>query len=65
VFFGCGETRPTAEIWGSVTMPDLTSTNKVVAQFVARGGDAVRVGHGSVWLCSFKLKELWRVDPNF
>jgi virginiamycin B lyase len=41
------------------------STNKVVAQFVARGGDAVRVGHGSVWLCSFILKELWRIDPNF
>ena len=41
------------------------STNKVVAQFVADGGDAVRVGLGSVWLCSFNLEELWRVDPNF
>src|SRR5262249_50111925 len=41
------------------------ATNKVVAQFVARGGDAVRVGHGAVWLCSFILQEVWRVDPNF
>jgi virginiamycin B lyase len=41
------------------------ATNTVVAQFVAKGGDAVRVGHGSVWLCSFILEELWRVDPDF
>src|SRR5262249_32210878 len=40
------------------------ATNKVVAQFIADGGDAVRVGHGSVWLCSFRLEELARVDPN-
>jgi streptogramin lyase len=41
------------------------ATNKVVAQFVAKGGDAVRVGHGAVWLCSFILQEVWRVDPKF
>jgi len=41
------------------------ATDKVVAQFVAKGGDAVRVGHGAVWLCSFILQEVWRVDPNF
>jgi YVTN family beta-propeller protein len=41
------------------------ASNKVVAQFVAKGGDALRVGFGSVWLCSFILQEVWRVDPGF
>ncbi len=36
-------------------------TNTVVAQYVGRGGDALRVGHGSVWMCSFFLQEVWRV----
>lgn len=37
--------------------------NRVVSQFVGTGGDAVRVGLGAVWLCSFFLQEVWRVDP--
>jgi virginiamycin B lyase len=37
------------------------TTNKVVVQFVGPGGDALRVGHGSIWLCSFFLHELWKV----
>jgi virginiamycin B lyase len=36
-------------------------SNEVRAQFVGTGGDALRVGHRSVWLCSFFLQELWRV----
>lgn len=36
-------------------------TNRVVAQYVGKGGDAVRVGHGAVWMCSFFLQEVWRV----
>jgi hypothetical protein len=35
--------------------------NKVDVQFVGKGGDALRVGHRSVWICSFKLREVWRV----
>jgi YVTN family beta-propeller protein len=36
-------------------------TNKVVAQYVGTGGDALRVGHRAVWLCSFFLQEVWKV----
>ena len=37
-------------------------SNRLVAQFVGEGGDALRIGHGSVWLASFFLQEIWRVD---
>jgi YVTN family beta-propeller protein len=52
-------------IW--VTMIDIPltqidpATNKVVAQYVGKGGDALRVGHGAAWMCSFFLQEVWRV----
>ena len=39
------------------------ATNKVTSQFVGPGGDALRVGHGSLWICSFFLQEMWRVKP--
>jgi virginiamycin B lyase len=38
------------------------TTNKVVAQFVGRGGDALRVGKGAIWMCSFFLEQVWRVS---
>ena len=43
-----------------LTQIDMAS-NKVVVQFVGTGGDALRVGHGAAWLCSFFLQEVWRV----
>lgn len=52
-------------VW--VTMIDIPltqidpATNKVVAQYVGKGGDALRVGHKAVWMCSFFLQEVWRV----
>jgi virginiamycin B lyase len=41
------------------------ATNKVVVQFVGIGGDALRVGHGAIWMCSFFLQEAWHVGLNF
>jgi len=38
--------------------------NKVVQQFVGKGGDAVRVGLGSVWLCDLAGGHVWRIDPK-
>lgn len=38
-------------------------TNKVVKQWVGPGGDAVRVGHGSVWLSNLRQQNVWRVEP--
>jgi virginiamycin B lyase len=51
-------------VW--VTMVDIPlaqidpTTNQVVTQYVGKGGDALRIGHGAVWLCSFFLQEVWR-----
>jgi virginiamycin B lyase len=39
-------------------------TNKVSAQFVGPGGDALRVGLGAIWLRSFGLQQLWRIDSS-
>jgi len=40
------------------------STNRVVKQFVGKGGDALRVGHGSLWLSNHEFEEVWRIDPR-
>jgi len=39
-------------------------TNKVIKQWVGLGGDAVRVGHGSVWLSNIRQENVWRLDPK-
>ena len=40
------------------------ATNTVTSQFVGPGGDALRVGFGAIWLCSFGLEQLWRIDAS-
>jgi virginiamycin B lyase len=40
------------------------STNTVVQQFHGKGGDAVRVGLGSVWLSNLEAGTVWRIDPR-
>lgn len=40
------------------------STNKVVQQFYGEGGDAIRFGHGSVWLSNLRAGNVWRLDPK-
>lgn len=40
------------------------STNKVVQQFKGEGGDAIRVGLGSVWLSNLRAGNVWRIDPK-
>jgi YVTN family beta-propeller protein len=39
-------------------------TNQVVQQFAGPGGDAVRVGLGSIWLSNGKEGTVWRLDPK-
>ena len=39
-------------------------TNKVVRQWVGAGGDAVRIGHGSIWLSNLRQQTVWRIDPK-
>lgn len=40
------------------------ATNKVVQQFEGPGGDAIRFGHGSVWLSNLRAANVWRLDPK-
>jgi len=40
------------------------ATNRVVKQFVGKGGDALRLGHGSLWLANHEFEEIWRIDPK-
>jgi virginiamycin B lyase len=55
------------QVWVTVFEIPLTqidpSTNKVVKQWFGLGGDAVRVGHGSVWLSNIRQENVWRLDP--
>ncbi|WP_271612533.1 hypothetical protein [Bradyrhizobium sp. CCBAU 21362] len=52
-------------VWVTMINVPLTqidpATNRVVAQYVGKGGDALRIGHGAAWICSFFLQEVWRV----
>jgi virginiamycin B lyase len=53
-------------VWATVFEIPLTqidpATNKVVKQWVGAGGDAVRAGHGSVWISNLRQQNLWRID---
>ncbi|MBK8177399.1 MAG: hypothetical protein IPK67_00540 [Planctomycetes bacterium] len=40
------------------------ATNKVAQQFFGPGGDAIRVGLGSVWLSNLRAGNVWRIDPR-
>lgn len=40
------------------------ATDKVVQQFAGEGGDAIRVGLGSVWLSNIRAGNVWRIDPK-
>jgi len=41
------------------------ATNRVTKQFVGKkGGDALRIGQGSLWLANHALHEVWRIDPK-
>jgi YVTN family beta-propeller protein len=55
-------------VWVTVFEIPLTqinpATNKVVRQWMGLGGDAVRAGHGSVWLSNLRQQNLWRLDLN-
>lgn len=39
-------------------------TNAVVKQWFGAGGDAIRYGHGSIWVSNLRQQNLWRIDPS-
>jgi virginiamycin B lyase len=52
-------------IWPTVLGVPLTridtTTNKVVRQWVGKGGDSIRFGYGSIWLTDYKKGLLLRI----
>ena len=52
-------------VWASVFDLPLTridaSTNKVLRQWVGRGGDSLRFGFNSIWLTDYRRGLLWRI----
>lgn len=65
---GGGEiTVGAGSVWVTMMEIPLTridiATNKVVQQFVGKGGDSVRFGFGSVWLSDLEGGKLLRLDP--
>lgn len=54
-------------VWVTMMEIPLTridvATNKVAQQFIGKGGDSVRYGHGSVWLSDIEGGKLLRLDP--
>lgn len=52
-------------VWATVFDVPLTQidakTNKVVRQWIGKGGDSLRVGHGAVWLTDYKRGLIWRI----
>jgi virginiamycin B lyase len=55
-------------IWVTVFQIPITKidvkTNKVVRQWTGAGGDAIRFGHGSVWLSNLREQNVWRLSPS-
>jgi virginiamycin B lyase len=55
-------------VWVTAMGKPLTkidpATNRVVTQYVGKGGDALRVGLGSLWLSNHEFHEVWRIDPK-
>jgi hypothetical protein len=55
-------------VWLSIrTMPVIRidpASDKVTAQLVGAGGDAMRVGHGYVWLSNGRQHTVWRFLPE-
>jgi YVTN family beta-propeller protein len=55
-------------VWATVFQIPLTqidpATNQVVKQWFGGGGDSVRVGQGSLWLCNLREQTVWRIDPK-
>lgn len=54
-------------VWATLIETPLTRvdvrTNAILGQWYGVGGDAVRYGHGSVWLTDYDHGRVWRIAP--
>jgi streptogramin lyase len=55
-------------VWATVFQIPMTridpATNSVVQQWWGKGGDSIRLGHGSIWLTDLAHAKVWRLDPK-
>jgi streptogramin lyase len=55
-------------VWATMMQVPITridpEKNAVVQQWFGKGGDSIRVGHGSVWLTDLTHGTVWRLNPN-
>jgi virginiamycin B lyase len=55
-------------VWATVFEVPVTqidpSSNKVIKQWFGPGGDAIRAGHGSVWISNLRQQNVWRIDAK-
>jgi YVTN family beta-propeller protein len=62
IAFGAGH------VWATAIQIPITEIdpekNAVIKQWVGRGGDSIRVGHGSVWLSNLRDQNVWRFKTD-
>ncbi len=55
-------------VWATMMNIPITRVdpekNAVMQQWFGKGGDSIRVGHGSVWLTDLNHGTVWRLNPN-
>ncbi len=55
-------------VWATVMKIPITridsEKNTVARQWFGKGGDSIRVGHGSVWLTDLTRGVVWRIDAD-
>ena len=55
-------------VWATLIRTPLTRvgarTNAILGQWFGAGGDAVRFGHGSIWLTDYDHGRVWRIAPE-
>ena len=55
-------------VWATLIKTPLTRvdarTNAILGQWFGIGGDAVRFGHGSIWLTDYDHGRVWRIAPQ-
>ena len=65
--FGGDVTYGAGYVWTTLVGVPLTkidaSTNRIVAQWYGRGGDAIHFNYGTIWLADYDHHLVWRIKP--
>ena len=65
--FGGDVTYGAGYVWTTLVDVPLTkidpTTNRIVAQYYGRGGDAIHFNYGTVWLADYNNHLVWRIRP--